>query len=126
LWHGAKQVKKAHNTAMQHALGTEIDLQNILWLYRLKKFYGIFGDAAYGHLVPICHRLPLDVFTHLAAIKNANGMQAILSNTVYRGVFGDFSNAQRRLTHAVKARYRAEGRRSHIALLCGYFYEVLQ
>ena len=126
LWRGTKQLENPHRTAMQRVLGTEIDLQNILWAYRLKKYYGIFGDATYGFLVPVRHRLPQDVFSRMIQLQNAAGMQAVLSGTVYRSVFGDFSNAQNCLTNAVKARYRAEGRRSHIALLCGYLYEAYQ
>jgi len=124
LWCGIKQLKKPHITAMQHVIGTEIDLQNILWTYRLKKFYGIFGDTTYGFLVPVRHRLTTDVFLRMVSSQNAAGMQTILSDTIYRDVFGDFSDAQKSLTNAVKARYRAEGRRSYIALLCEFLYEV--
>ena len=123
LWNSTKQLDKPHRKAMQHVLGTEIDLQNILWTYRLKKFYGIFGDTTYGFLVPVRHRLPADIFLHMVSSQNVNSMQSILSNTVYHHVFGDFSNAQECLSNAVKARYRAEMRRSHVALLCGYLYE---
>lgn len=126
LWRGTKQLDKPHRAAMQRVLGTEIDLQNIIWTYRLKKYYGIFGDEAYGFLVPVRHRLPAQIFSQMVSCQNAAGMQAILSGTVYRHVFGDFSDAQNCLTGAVKARYRAESRQSYIALLCGYLYEVYQ
>jgi len=127
LWRGAKRLQKPHSTAMQRILGTEIDLQNIIWAYRLKKYYGIFGDTTYGFLVPIRHRLPANIFSHMVSCQSADGIQAILSGTIYRDTFGDdFSSAQKCLTNAAKARYLAEGRHSHIALLCGYLYEVYQ
>jgi len=126
LWRGAKLLQKPHSAAMQRIFGTEIDLQNIIWAYRLKKYYGIFGDTTYGFLVPVRHRLPANIFSHMVSCQNADGMQAILSGTIYRDTFGDFSNAQKCLVNAVKARYLTEGRRSHIALLCGYLYEVYQ
>jgi len=126
LWRTAKLLQKPHSTAMQKILGTEIDLQNIIWTYRLKKYYGIFGDTTYGFLVPIRHRLQANIFSHMVSCQSADGIQAILSGTIYRDTFGDFSDAKKCLTTAVKARYLAEGRHSHIALLCGYLYEVYQ
>lgn len=126
LWRGAKQLQKPHSAAMQRILGTEIDLQNIIWSYRLKKYYGIFGDTTYGFLVPIRHRLQANIFSQMISCQSADGIQTILSDTIYRDIFGDFSNAQKCLTNAVKARYLAEERHSHIALLCGFLYEVYQ
>mgnify|MGYP001159071779 FL=1 len=37
-------------------LGTEIDWQNRMWIYRLKRFYGMNGTELASHLIPItCH-----------------------------------------------------------------------
>ena len=125
LWRGIKTLGNPCRNAMQRVVGTEIDLQNIVWAYRLKKYYGVFGDATYGYLVPVRHRLQEDVLAKIVACKDAASILSVISGTVYDGILGDFSS-RHSIINAVKARYRAEGRCSHIALLCGYLYEVHQ
>jgi len=124
LWRGIKTLDKHHRIAMQRVLGTEIDLQNILWIYRLKKYYGISGDTTYGYLVPVRYRLPADIFSRIIACKDITTMQSELSTTIYHNVFKNFTNAEICLINAVKARYLAESHKSYIALLCQYLYEV--
>jgi len=124
LWRSIRTLSKANQQAMQRIIGTEIDLQNILWVYRLKRFYKISGDEAYGFLIPIKYRLSDDAFAKIVTCKDISGLQTEISATIYKDVFGDFSQPEQCLANAVKMRYRAEGRHSHIALLCGYLYEV--
>ena len=120
LWRGMNMLDTANRKAMTRVIGTEIDLKNIVWLYRLKRFYGIFGDKTYGFLIPIRHRLSGDVLAKMAACKDVRSLQAAVSDTIYDNVFGDFVQPEQQLANAVKKLYKVEGRRSHIALLCGY------
>jgi len=119
LWRSVGGLDGVHRGVMQRVLGTEIDLQNILWMYRLKRFYGIFGDTTYGFLVPVRYRLSADVFARMANCEDAGGLRAEMSGTIY----GGFGLTERELAQDVIAKYRAEGRRSYVALLCGYLYE---
>jgi len=124
MWRGITKLNKANCLAMKNVLGTEIDLQNILWMYRLKKYYGIFSDSSYGFLIPVRYRLPDNVFSNLVNCTSIESFISELSKTIYNNVFDDFTLAQQRLTKAVKLRYRTEGRRSYMALACGYLYEA--
>jgi len=124
LWNGVETLNIRERKAMQNALGAEIDLTNILWIYRLKKYYEIYGDATYGFLIPVRHRLTNDTFADLVTCKDIIGLQSKLSETIYCNTFDGFSNAEQSLKYAVIKQYRKEGRRSHIALACGYLYEV--
>jgi len=56
-WKQLGQLGKANSIAIKSILGAEIDLLNILWLYRLKIYHRIHGAASYGHLIPIRYRL---------------------------------------------------------------------
>jgi len=123
LWRGIGTLDKINRQAMQRIIGTEIDLQNILWVYRLKRFYSIFDDEIYGFLIPIRYRLSGEAFAKMVACKDIPSLQAEISATIYKNIFEDFSKPEQRLANAVKMRYRTESRRSHIALLCGYLYE---
>jgi len=123
LWRCVKGLAKVDSLAMTNVIGTEVDLQNIVWMYRLKRFYNISGDATYGFLIPVQHRLPKETLDTLVTIKSADAMQAVLDKTIYHNVFGDFSHAEKKLRTAVTAKYKKESRNSHIALICGFLYE---
>jgi len=120
IWRSIKMLNEPHRKAMQQVLGAEIDLQNILWAYRLKRFYGLYGDETYSYLIPIRHRLSKESLAKIVACKDVRSMQAELCNTIYKTVFDNFSTPEQKLAEAIKLQYRKESRCSHIALLCGY------
>ena len=124
IWRSAKNLDKPHSNAMKQVLGVEIDLQNILWVYRLKQFYKIYGDETYSYLTPIRYRLSGNTLAKIVACKDTPSLQAELSNTIYKNIFGDFSTPEQRLAEAVKLQYQKKGQHSHIALLCGYLHEM--
>jgi len=126
LWRDVKTLSKSDRIAMTNVLGVQIDLQNILWAYRLKKYYGIFGDTAYGFLIPIRHRLSKESFARIVSCKDASSLQSEVGATIYSNVFGDFIEPEQSLFNAVSLRYRKEGRFSHIALLCEHIYNFTQ
>jgi len=120
LWRAVKTLDKQNRTAMQSILGMKIDLTNILWAYRLKNFYGIVGDTAYGYLVPIRHRLTSGELAQIVQCKDVGTLQGVLENTVYGGVFHDFANPEEHLAQAMAGKYKTAGKTSHIAMVCGY------
>ncbi|MCL1787344.1 MAG: V-type ATPase subunit [Defluviitaleaceae bacterium] len=122
LWRKIDKLHVADRKAMKRVIGTEIDLQNIVWIYRLKHFFNMFDHRVYGFLIPIRHRLSADMLASMVACKNTNQLQALLAATVYKEVFDSFNKPEQQLAAAVTMRYKAEGKRSHIALLCGYLY----
>ena len=122
LWRAIKTLDRKNHKIMQSILGMEIDLINILWVYRLKKFYGIWGDTTYSYLIPLRHRLATESLVQIVHCKNIGALQEVLNSTVYSGVFGDFADPEERLRQAVEKKYKTSGKTSHIALVCGYLY----
>jgi len=120
VWRSTRLLQRADRISMQNVLGTEIDLKNILWVYRLKKYYQINSDTAYSFLIPISHRLPSTKLAKIVACNGIADMRAVLASTIYNNVFGNFSDPEECVAQAVREKYRIEGRRSHIALVCGY------
>jgi len=124
LWRGIGTLDEIDRLSMQRIVGTEIDLQNILWVFRLKKFYEIYGDNAYSYLIPIRYRISKDSFTKMVECKDILSFKSEVSTTIYNSIFTDFKTPEQHMASTIKMRYRAEGRHSHIALLCGYLYEM--
>jgi len=118
LWRLAKTLKKPDKKAMTNILGTEIDLTNIIWAYRLKKFYAIYGDATFGYLIPIHYKLSSEVFNRIAAEKNPDELPNILLSTPYAGVFNNFTNPEKKLNAVLHTKYKTADKTSHIALTC--------
>jgi len=56
-WKRLSQLDKHNHIVIKSILGAEIDLNNILWMYRLKRYHCVKGDATFGHLIPIRYML---------------------------------------------------------------------
>ena len=126
LWKHILMLDKLSRGVMRRIVGTEIDLQNILWMYRLKRFYGVAGDSTFGYLIPVGNRLSKETITHMANCKNVGELINVLAQSPYGGVFGDFSHGEKRLFDAVSKAYKRESRQNlnSIATVCGYLYDV--
>ena len=94
-WKHIKAIKdKTGREALLFIKGTEIDLHNIMRVYRLKKYHNISGGAAYPYLIPIHFKLSeaaLGRFAEATAHLEAS-FEASLEKTPYAAVFGEFDN----------------------------------
>jgi len=122
LWRAAKRLDRATGTIIQHIVGTEIDLQNILWVYRLKNFYKLYGERVYSYLVPIRYRINAPVFAEMVECRDVNALLLALADTKYGRIFGDFENTEEKLRNAMAQLYKKEAKHCHLAL----FMEVFQ
>lgn len=64
-------------------LGTEIDWQNILWMYRSKRFYGRGQADIYADMIPILYRLKKTELRKLLETDNLDEFVEILGKTAY-------------------------------------------
>lgn len=64
-------------------LGTEIDWQNIMWMYRSKRFYGRGGAQIYADMIPIRYRLKKSELTALLETESIDEFIRILGGTAY-------------------------------------------
>lgn len=58
--------------AFTHSLGTEIDLLNILWLYRSKHFYNIPSSNLYSYVIPVNYKLTKEQLTKLMEANSSS------------------------------------------------------
>jgi V/A-type H+-transporting ATPase subunit C len=64
-------------------IGTEIDWQNIMWMYRQKRFYDRSVTEVYASIIPIRYRLRKPELRRLLEAENVDIFREILSKSVY-------------------------------------------
>ncbi len=73
---------------MDRVVGVEVDLRNIMWIYRFKNFYDIDRGRIYSYLVPINYRLNPGDITRLVECKSSEQLLATLNDTYYKNLCG--------------------------------------
>ena len=126
IWKCARQLNNVNARVAQSILGTEIDLRNIVWLYRMKKFRGIMGEEAYGKLIPVRWRLKNSYWRRLTNALDESALLDVLANGPYANIFDSFVRPERALDAAVARVCRAEAKRypKSIAALCGFLMQI--
>lgn len=64
-------------------LGTELDWQNILWMYRSKQFYNQKPADIYANMIPICYRISKEEQRKLLEAEQMEEFVEILGKTAY-------------------------------------------
>lgn len=67
-------------------LGTEIDLQNILWIYRSKASYDMIATDILPHIIPINYKLSKEQLFKLINTATMDEFLAILRNSDYKSI----------------------------------------
>ncbi|MCL1877685.1 MAG: V-type ATPase subunit [Defluviitaleaceae bacterium] len=112
---------KSSRDSLRRVFLIEINLRNVLKIYRLKRFYNLHGDAILPYLAPVggnaaeISRLAatadLDEFLRGAEI----GTGAAFEN--------DFENGEKMIAKTVRAAFKREYRHENLAVACGFLYE---
>ena len=100
--------------------GTEIDLQNIVRIYRLKRYYP--QSEIYSQLIPICYRLDKDTIKQMAESPSEKELVVAVKHTCYGHLdFGDIdvsiSDEMRRVISGMTMRYPRS-----VAGIAAYFF----
>ena len=66
--------------------GTEADVQNIIWIYRYKKYYDFTEEEILGHILPNRRKLRREQIRALSA-ANVEDFRSVVSETRYRLLF---------------------------------------
>lgn len=70
--------------AFTQRMGTEIDLLNIMWIYRSKKMYDMGAAEILTYLIPVNHKLSVPELSRLVAATTLDEFFNLLTNTCYR------------------------------------------
>lgn len=83
-WKLKDKLKDARMRAIYtQVLGTEIDWQNILWMYRSKRFYGRGQTDIYADMIPVSFRLKKTELRKLLETDDLDEFVAMLGRTAY-------------------------------------------
>ena len=80
---------KKYNKNLLYLIGTEIDLLNIIWIYRAKKYFKYSKNEIKEILIPINYKLSKKILEDLLNAEDFNDMKTVLNETKYRKVFSD-------------------------------------
>lgn len=92
VWSFVKSLPYGQNRqALTYIKGVEIDLNNILYIYRLKRYYT--KAQVYPHLVPICYKLNKGDIKKMVECPGTPEFIVAVLNTPYRHI--NFENAEK-------------------------------
>jgi len=72
---------------VNHSIGTEIDILNLMWIYRARIFYNLDSSFVLRYLVPNYYKLSKELIRKLVGIKNSNEFLELVKNTEYSDLF---------------------------------------
>jgi len=119
-WKRLNRLDKPNRIAIKGILGAEIDLVNILWMYRLKRYHRVTGNATFGHLIPIRYLLSRETTRHMADCISPAALIDEVENSPYAMDFVNISERfmqagaptpEQMLAIAIGKRYQSAARR---------------
>ncbi|MCX7715104.1 MAG: V-type ATPase subunit [Clostridia bacterium] len=84
-----KYALKKEKEMLEFYLGTIIDLLNILWIYRSKKYYQTPNEIIYTYLIPVRYKLLREDISRMVESENIDDIIKIVSKTRYKALFDD-------------------------------------
>ena len=87
-----KIVKKSKNQSLLDLVGKQIDLLNILWIIRAKKYYNLERKSLNEFEIPINHKLSKEVLEQI--VLNQENIQDIIEKTIYSEINFETDNLE--------------------------------
>lgn len=85
-WRLKDKILKGNNRkAFTLRLGTEIDLLNIMWIYRSKKMYDMNSADIYTYLIPVNYKLTISQLNRLIGAVTLDEYTNLVGTTRYKG-----------------------------------------
>lgn len=87
-----KHVKGSDSKILNNILGKEIDLLNLLWIYRSKKYYNISASNIYSYIIPVSHRLSKSDLNRLVEANSTEELIKVFESTFYHKAYQDLED----------------------------------
>ncbi|QTL98103.1 hypothetical protein GM661_09000 [Iocasia frigidifontis] len=72
---------------IEDLMGTEADLLNIQWIYRIKKYYNLSSGEILNYLIPFHYKINRDNFKKMSQVVKATDMEKYIRYNKYQEVF---------------------------------------
>ena len=97
---------KKNRRLMESINGAEIDLRNIMWVYRLKKYYNLNDARIFAYLIPISYKLERDRLMKMVKCPTLTELSAEIANSPYGAVFRDMDDLEKSYYKKMSELYR--------------------
>ena len=103
-----KLLSTSDSLIVTDTLGKEIDMLNILWVIRCKKYFNTPKEIIYSFIVPMNYKLARKQLISLVEAKTAEEVLALLEKTSYKDIFnkGDLFLEQYYLKYVAALMYK--------------------
>ena len=120
-----KYLDRRNQRLFSDIFGMEIDMNNIMWIYRGKKYFNMAPETIVT-LIPHRFRISEDTLKQLISAETAEQVVAITERTPYKGLFngtddGFFPEENVNRIYRKKARYILENEPESMAAVYSYF-----
>lgn len=108
--------------------GTKIDLLNIQWIYRAKKYYHMLSPDIYSLTIPIHYHLSMEEFKSLVEAPSVEEFLRQLDNTRYakKYDFGQGKSLEKIYKDCLRRLYQADRRKNPYSIAAIYTYLFLK
>lgn len=79
----SKLLTKKEQKILDQCFGSHLDMLNIQWIYRSKKYYSLPSADIYALLIPVQYRLKAEQITHMTEAATLDDFFAALKDTYY-------------------------------------------
>lgn len=94
-----KYLSRTEQKLLTRCFGSKLDLLNIQWIYRSKKYYHLEPADIYSLLIPMNYHLNKDQITKMAETGSMEEFYSVLKGTYYGKLDGPEANDQPNLEH---------------------------
>ena len=128
LWKTCKKALDKKDLAIiQKNYGETIDMLNIIWLYRAKKYYDLSPAGLYSLVIPIHYKIKKQDMIFLAKTKSKDEFESVISKLPYVRKIGNFDevNLEKIYDAHLEKLYTAGIKKFPYSIACieSYFYE---
>ncbi|MDR0999549.1 MAG: V-type ATPase subunit [Clostridiales bacterium] len=107
LWRRQRQHLDTKNRGiMERIKGVEIDMRNIMLVWRLKKYYGMDDNLVYAYLIPIHGRLSRAKLVRMVNCLSSADVEKEIEDSPYGRVFGAMEDIERSFYMEMSRVYR--------------------
>ena len=112
---------------LTRSLGSKIDLLNMMWIYRAKKYYQLSEASTYTLLIPITYRLHDSDIRSMVTAADEKELEAAVRKTYYGKKFLELDGEKlEQMYHQFIRKIYGEEKRSNpysMAVITSYLYE---